>query len=132
MSQFAEAFGVPAGHALLLVRTLRRGARGKIQEWEHEEYDRAGSLVAVYESWASGLVSPAGREGGADGRGGYVKYALDGRILRRSKAAPRGRAKPETVAHRPGTTTAAPMLLALDSAHTSRSLTQVTEVAASA
>jgi hypothetical protein len=71
-----------------LVRAFRRGRGGDIWEWEHEEYDCAGRLVAVYESWSCGAPSPAGREGGIDGQGGFVKYAPDGRLLRRSNIAP--------------------------------------------
>ncbi len=48
MPAFEEAFGVPAGHSLRLVRAAPRG--GDVREWEHEEYDRDGRLVAVYES----------------------------------------------------------------------------------
>jgi hypothetical protein len=82
-------FGVPPGHTLRLVRTVRRGSDGEVWEQEHEEYDTAGRLVAVYESWPGGAPSLAGREGGGDGRGGYVKYSPDGRLLRRFYAAPR-------------------------------------------
>jgi hypothetical protein len=88
VSAFEEAFGVPAGHVLRLVRIVRRGLGADVWEREHEEYDREGRLVAVYESWSCGGPSPAGREGGAGGRGGFVKYAPDGRILRRCDAAP--------------------------------------------
>ena len=52
MPAFGEAFGVPAGHSLRLVRAAPRG--GEVWEWEHEEYDARGALVAVYESWACG------------------------------------------------------------------------------
>jgi hypothetical protein len=85
MLALAAAFGVPSGHVLRLVRSARRGRDGAWEQ-EHEEYGRDGRLVAVYESWSSGRPSPAGREGGADGRGGFVKYAPDGRLLRRVAA----------------------------------------------
>jgi hypothetical protein len=83
-----EAFGVPVENVLRLVRTIRRRNRGDIWEQEHEEYDLSGRLVAVYESWPCGGPSPAGREGGASARGGFVKYAPDGRLLRRSDTPP--------------------------------------------
>jgi len=34
VSAFEEAFDLPAGHSLRLVRTARRG---EVSEWEHEE-----------------------------------------------------------------------------------------------
>ncbi len=90
MSAFEEAFGVPAGHALRLVRAARLG--GEVWEWEHEEYDARGALVAVYESWSRGAASPAGGRGAGDG---FVKYSPHGWVLRRSKAEARpGRAPP--------------------------------------
>ena len=79
---------MPAGHTIRLVRTVRRGRGIDVWEQEHEEYDRTGRLVAVYESWSCGTASPAGREGGMSGRGGFVKYSPDGRLLRRSDTAP--------------------------------------------
>ena len=89
MPTFEEAFGVPGGHSLRLVRTALRGR--DVREWEHEEYDRDGRLVAVYESWSCGDASPAGGRGG----GGFVKYSPHGWVLRRSKAEVRpGRAPP--------------------------------------
>ena len=88
MPALEEVFGVPAGHRLELVRSVRRDPGGEVWEQEHEEYDRNGRLVAVYESWSCGTASPAGREGGADGRGGFVKYAPDGRMLRRVRSKP--------------------------------------------
>ena len=80
MSAFEEAFGVPAGHALRLVRAAR--LRGEVWEWEHEEYDARGALVAVYESWSRGAAPPTGGQGG--GGGGFVKYSPHGWVLRRS------------------------------------------------
>jgi hypothetical protein len=85
---FEVTFNVPTAHRLRLVRTLRRAEDGEICEWEHEEYDASGKLVAVFESWPSGHSSPAGRQGGRRGRGGFVKYAPNGEILRRSEDAP--------------------------------------------
>ena len=73
MSAFEKAFGLPAGHSLRLVRTA---LRGDVWEWEHEEYDARGALVAVYESWASGHGC------------GFVKYSPHGWVLRRSDAPP--------------------------------------------
>ncbi len=46
---FAESLPVPAGHALREVRRAPRGAAGEV-EWEHEERDARGMLVAVHES----------------------------------------------------------------------------------
>ncbi len=88
VATFEDAFGIPAGHSLLLVRSARRDPRGDVWEREHEEYDGNGRLVAVYESWSRGAASPTGREGGGDGQGGYVKYSPDGRLLCRWSAAP--------------------------------------------
>jgi hypothetical protein len=85
---FEVTFDVPTGHRLRLVRTLRRAEHEEACEWEHEEYDASGKLVAVFESWPSGHSSPAGRQGGRRGRGGFVKYSPDGWILRRSENAP--------------------------------------------
>ena len=87
MSAIEEAFGVPAGHSLRLVRAARRG--GGLWEWEHEERDRDGRLVAVFESWSRGDSLPAA---GQDGGGGFVKYSPHGWVLRRSDAPPRAAA----------------------------------------
>ena len=82
MSAIEEAFGVPAGHSLRLVRAARRG--GGMWEWEHEERDRDGRLVAVYESWSPrGDAPPTAGQGGG---GGFVKYSPQGWVLRRSGA----------------------------------------------
>ena len=88
MAAFEMVFGVPMGHSLRLVRRIQRRAGSADWEQEHEEYDRHGRLVAICENWSCGAASPAGREGGASGRGGYVKYAPDGRVLRRCDAGP--------------------------------------------
>ena len=88
MSAFEEAFGLPAGHSLGLVRTA---PRGEVREWEHEEQDARGALVAVYESWSRGAASPAGGQGG--GLGGFVKYSHYGWVLRRSDADARRRTR---------------------------------------
>ncbi len=87
MPAFEEAFGVPGGHSLRLVRTALRG--GDVREWEHEEYDRDGKLVAVHESWSCGDALPVGGRGG-----GFVRHSPNGWVLRRSKADVRGRAQP--------------------------------------
>ena len=90
MSAIEQAFGVPAGHSLRLVRAARRG--GETWEWEHEERDRDGRPVAVYESWSRGDYAPpaAGQDGGA---GGFVKYSPSGWVQRRSGADARGRTR---------------------------------------
>ncbi len=89
MPAFEEVFGVPAGHSLRLMRAAPRG--GDVREWEHEEYDRDGRLVAVYESWSrGGAASPAGGQGR---EGGFVKYSPNGWVLRRSGADARRRAQ---------------------------------------
>jgi hypothetical protein len=79
MSGFEDAFGVPTGHSLRPVRSaVSRGQAGcgqagaEARRWEHEEYDRDGRLVAVYESWA--------QEGG-DGGLAFVKYSPYGWVL---------------------------------------------------
>ena len=90
MPAFEEAFGVPAGHSLRLVRAAPRG--GDVREWEHEEQDARGALVAVYESWSRGADPP---EEGLGAGGGFVKYSPHGWVLRRSMADARpGRARP--------------------------------------
>ena len=88
MPAFEETFGVPAGHTLRLVRTARHG---DVWEWEHEEYDRDGRLVAVFVSWSRGAASPAGAQSGGSG---FVKYSPHGWVLRRSDADARRRAEP--------------------------------------
>ncbi len=82
MSAFEKAFAVPAGHSLRLARVARRG--GGTWEWEHEEYDAYGALVAVYESRSRGAAPPAGGQGGG---GGFVKYSPNGWVLGWSNAA---------------------------------------------
>ena len=88
MSAFEEAFGLPAGHSLRLVHTA---LRGEVREWEHEEQDAPGALVAVYESWSRGAAPPEGSQGGA--LGGFVKYSPNGWVLRRSDADVRRRTR---------------------------------------
>jgi hypothetical protein len=76
---FEEAFGVPAGHVLRQVRpTPEARVSLGLGWWEHEEYDRAGDLVAIYESWL-----PAG--GGLT----FVKYSPYGWVLSVSGRSPR-------------------------------------------
>ena len=90
MSAFEEAFDLPAGPSLRLVRTARRG---EVSEWEHEEQDARGALVAIYESWSRGANPP---EEGLGAGGGFVKYSPHGWVLRRSMADARpGRARPD-------------------------------------
>jgi hypothetical protein len=78
LSGFEMLFGVPDGHLLRLVRTVPRCAGGEVREREHEEYDRNGRLIAVYESWA--------REGGGLA---FVKYSPFGWVLSISGRSPR-------------------------------------------
>jgi hypothetical protein len=89
MSAFEEAFGVPAGHSLRLVRTAPRG--DEAWEWEHEERDRDGRLVALYESWSPRGAAPPAAGQGAEG--GFVKYSPHGWVLRRSEADARRRTR---------------------------------------
>ena len=91
MSAIEEAFAVPAGHSLRLVRAARRG--GGMWEREHEERDPDGRLVAVFESWSprGDDAPPAARQEGA--AGGFVKYSPSGWVLRRSEADARRRAE---------------------------------------
>src|SRR5918993_4586048 len=56
MPTIEKAFGVPAGHSLRLVRATPCGVA---REWEHEERDRDGRLVALYESWSRDAAPPA-------------------------------------------------------------------------
>jgi hypothetical protein len=86
---FKEVFRVPAGHSLRLVRSA---LRGEVWEWEHEEHDARGAIVAVFESWSrhSAASAAEGRDGGP---GGFVKYSPNGWVLRRSDADVRRRAQ---------------------------------------
>ena len=89
MPAMEEAFGVPAGHSLRLVRAARRG--GGRWEREHEERDRDGRLVAVFESWSHGAAPPeAGQGGDTDG---FVKYSPSGWVLRHSGSDARRRTR---------------------------------------
>ena len=89
MSAMGKAFGVRAGHSLRLVRAAPRG--DEAWEWEHEERDRDGRLVAVYESWSPrGDAPPTAGQGGG---GGFVKYSPHGWVLRRSEAEARRRTR---------------------------------------
>lgn len=82
MAAFERTLGVPAGHSLRLVRAT---ARSGVLEWEHEEHDPEGRLVAIYESWSESWsrdgASPDGRQGGGMG---FVKWSPHGWMLRRS------------------------------------------------
>lgn len=88
MATFEEAFGVPAGHTLREVRSAPRapGRPAADWEWEHEEYDTRGVLVAVYESWTARGPVPSTADGAA-GAEGFVKHSPQGWPLRRSGAA---------------------------------------------
>ena len=79
MSVFEQVFGVPAGHSLRRVRPAAGGgAADGYGPWEHEEYDRDGRLVAVYESRPRG-----------DGGLAFVKYSPHGWVLSVSGRSPR-------------------------------------------
>jgi len=72
MSDFENAFGVPAGHRLRQVHSASRGrTSGEARWWEHEEYDQGGRLVAVYENWSQT----------GDGALAFVKYSPYGWVL---------------------------------------------------
>ena len=87
--RIGKAFGVRAGHSLRLVRAAPRG--DEAWEWEHEERDRDGRLVAVYESWSPrGDAPPIAGQGGG---GGFVKDSPHGWVLRRSEAEARRRTR---------------------------------------
>jgi hypothetical protein len=91
MSAFEAAFGIPAGHTLCAVQstTQTRGPPRGIREWEHEEHDEHGVLVAVYVSWTLGADDL-----GTPGIGAmvcWVKYSPYGWVLRRVGAPPIGR-----------------------------------------
>ena len=76
---FERCFGVPAGHTLRQSNfLLAAGGRLALRRWEHEEYDRDGHLVAVYESWT--------RDGDTLG---FVKYSPFGWVLSISGQSPR-------------------------------------------
>jgi hypothetical protein len=84
MPVFEAAFGVPAGHTLRKVRLSSRphGRRRSGWEWEHEEYDAQGVLVAVYESWTRDSTPPDTDH--ASSIVGFVKYSPHGWVLRRA------------------------------------------------
>ena len=90
MAVFEETFGVPAGHTLREVRSAPRAPSGTSAglEWEHEEYDSRGALIAIYESWTTRGPAPPG----AGGVVGFVKYSPHGWELRRFGAPPAGHA----------------------------------------
>jgi hypothetical protein len=76
MPGFEQQFRIAAGHRLREVRRRRLTSPLRTSvEWEHEEYNANGILVAVYESWTRGddltLVS-------------FVKYSPTGWVLLRS------------------------------------------------
>jgi hypothetical protein len=79
VSDFKATFGVPAGHVLRQVNPAPH-ARASVGcgQWEHEEYDKDGNLVAVYESWSRG-----------DGGLAFVKYSPHGWVLSISGRSPR-------------------------------------------
>jgi hypothetical protein len=70
-SQFAEFFGIAPGHVLKCVRY--EALFMDVSEWEHEERDAAGQLVARY------VTSFALDDSGASAR--FQKYGADGALL---------------------------------------------------
>ena len=91
MRMFEEAFGVPPEHMLREVRRAqRRRAAGEDDEWEHEERDGSGTLVAVYESWTR--LDGDGRQILA----GFVKYSPSGWVLARCEGESRPAWRMET------------------------------------
>lgn len=90
---FEMIFGIPRGHVLRQVRCAprRSGGGGECWEWEHEEYDAHGTLVAVYESLTRSRTVPPARQ--ADDAAAFVKYSPWGWVLSRSgpRPAPRRR-----------------------------------------
>ncbi len=90
---FETIFGIPPGHVLRQVRCSprRSGNGGECWEWEHEEYDAHGTLVAIYESRTRSRTVPPGRP--ADDATAFVKYSPWGWVLSRSgpRPAPRRR-----------------------------------------
>jgi hypothetical protein len=68
VSPFDEAFSVPEGHALRLVRSVPQAAQ---LIWEHAEHGTDGELVAIYKSWRTR----------GDGRLAVVKYSHFGWVL---------------------------------------------------
>ena len=84
---FETIFGIPRGHVLRQVRCApRRGSGGECWEWEHEEYDAHGTLVAVYESLTRSRTAPPARR--ADDAAAFVKYSPWGWVLHRSGPRP--------------------------------------------
>jgi hypothetical protein len=76
MPAFEQHFRIAAGHWLREVRrTPRTGPLRDTVEWEHEEYDADGRLVAVYESWTHGDDITVTS---------FVKYSPTGWVLLRS------------------------------------------------
>jgi hypothetical protein len=76
MPAFEQHFRMAAGHRLCEVRcTPRTGPLRDSVEWEHEEYDADGRLVAVYESWTRGDDITVTS---------FVKYSPTGWVLLRS------------------------------------------------
>jgi hypothetical protein len=61
MSVFEAAFGIPAGHTLRDVRSTThvRGACRRVWEWEREEHDERGMLVAGTKAGRAVLCRPA-------------------------------------------------------------------------
>ena len=89
MFDFKTLFGVPPEHSLRLVRAAPRGGDSEAREWEHEEHEDSGRLVAVYESWVRG-----------NGDIVYVQYSPFGRVLSVSGRSPR--LLPPSIRRQPG------------------------------
>jgi hypothetical protein len=74
MQSFEAFYRVPAAHRLVPVRSRGRGGRFATTDWEHEEYDFEGLLIARYVSHARRL------EDGVT-QGGWRKYDPSGRLI---------------------------------------------------
>ena len=70
---FEAAFGIPAAHRLLAVRSRSRGGHVAGIYWEHEEYDASGVRVARYESFEE--TTAEGRR-----RSGWRKFDSSGSL----------------------------------------------------
>ena len=93
MSAFETLFGIPPEHILRQVRCVPRRGPDECWEWEHEEYDPHGALVAIYESAAPSRGVPLDQQAGAV----FVKYSPWGWVLSRSDPGPGACRKPALV-----------------------------------
>jgi hypothetical protein len=83
MRCFEWTFRVPPHHRLEQVRSRVRAGVVRGVYWVHAEYDRAGFLVARYESYDE-IADAAPR------RSGWRKFDPDGRLLARGAFLPAG------------------------------------------